>query len=49
MPRRSRTPWGAIDSLASTLEIPVNLLTNTYFKCLDEVNSIWNQLMSVSQ
>ena len=44
-----RADWGAIDSLASTLEIPVNLLTNTYFKCLDEINGIWNQLMGTQQ
>ena len=40
-----RADWPAIGSLAGELEIPVNLLTNTYFQCLEEVNGIWAQLM----
>lgn len=40
-----RADWSTIGSMAETLEIPVNLLTNTYFQCLGEVNSIWKQLM----
>lgn len=44
-----RADWGAIGKLAEQLEIPVNLLTNTYFQCLDEVNGIWRQLMETSE
>ena len=43
-----RADWAAIGDLADTLEIPVNLLTNTYFQCLGEVNSIWKQLTETS-
>ena len=44
-----RADWKAIGELADTLEIPVALLTNTYFQCLGEVDSIWNQLMETSE
>ena len=44
-----RADWAAIGDLADTLEIPVNLLTNTYFQCLGEVDSIWRQLMETSE
>ena len=40
-----RADWTAIGKLAETLGIPVNLLTNTYFHCLEEVGNIWRQLM----
>lgn len=43
-----RADWASIGALAEELEIPVNLLTNTYFKCLEEVNSIWRQLMGAA-
>lgn len=42
-----RADWGAIESLAATLEISVDRLTATYFQCLEEVNDIWRQLMEV--
>ena len=44
-----RADWAAIGNLADTLEIPVNLLTNTYFQCLGEVNSVWKQLMEAGE
>lgn len=40
-----RADWTAIGSLAETLGIPVERLTNTYFRCLEEVSGIWQQLM----
>ena len=43
-----RADWQSIGRLARELEIPVNLLTSTYFNCLDEVNGIWAQLMEVN-
>lgn len=43
-----RADWAAIGDLAGELGIPVNLLTNSYFQCLEEVNGIWGQLMSTS-
>lgn len=43
-----RADWAAIDKLAAALGIPVDQLTNIYFKCLDEVNSTWQQLMEAS-
>ena len=43
-----RADWSAIGSLAEELNIPVDQLTDTYFRCLEEVNTIWQQLMEVS-
>lgn len=43
-----RADWAAIGSQAEELDIPVNLLTDTYFRCLDEVNETWRQLMETS-
>lgn len=43
-----RADWTAIGRLADTLEIPLNLLTSTYFKCLEEVESTWQQLMEAN-
>ncbi|WP_201754704.1 HDOD domain-containing protein [Pseudoflavonifractor sp. 60] len=40
-----RADWKVIGDLAEALEIPVNLLTNTYFHCLGDVNNIWRSLM----
>ena len=42
-----RADWGAIEAMAKELEISVDLLTNTYFQCLEEVNDIWRQLIEV--
>ena len=39
-----RADWPEISRLAEELGIPLNLLTNTYFQCLEEVNGIWQQL-----
>ena len=44
-----RADWSAIGQLAEELHIPIDQLTNTYFQCLDEVNNIWQQLMSVQE
>lgn len=44
-----RADWKAIGELAETLEIPVALLTNTYFQCLSEVENTWRQLMETSE
>jgi len=41
-----RADWSAIGKLTKELSIPVDLLTGTYFRCLEEVNAIWNQLMT---
>ena len=43
-----RADWSAIGSLAEELNIPVDQLTDTYFRCLEEVNTIWQQLMEVN-
>ena len=43
-----RADWTAIGRLAETLGIPVDQLTNTYFRCLEEVGNIWRQLMGES-
>lgn len=43
-----RADWGAISQLAEELGIPQDVLTDSYFKCLDEVNSVWSQLMEVN-
>ncbi len=43
-----RADWASIDRLAGQIGIPVNRITNTYFKCLEEVNTTWQQLMEVS-
>ena len=44
----TQTARRELGSLAGELGIPVNLLTNSYFQCLEEVNGIWGQLMSTS-
>jgi len=43
-----RADWKEITRLAEELSIPTELLTNVYFECVNEVDSIWNQLMEVS-
>ena len=37
-----------ITRLAEELSIPTEQLTTVYFKCVNEVNSIWSQLMEVA-
>ncbi|MCI9155662.1 MAG: HDOD domain-containing protein [Lawsonibacter sp.] len=44
-----RADWKVIGDLAESLDIPVNLLTNTYFQCLNEVETLWNSLMETSE
>lgn len=44
-----RADWKAIGDLADALEIPVNLLTNTYFQCLSDVDSMWRSLTETSE
>lgn len=41
-----RADWTAIGTLAGKLEIPTNLLTSVYFNCMEEVNTIWRQLIN---
>ena len=41
-----RADWTAIGTLAEKLEIPTNLLTSVYFNCMEEVNTIWRQLIN---
>lgn len=36
--------WGKITSLANELGIPNNLLTSVYFICMENVNTLWEQL-----
>lgn len=43
-----RADWPGISRLAEELGIPMNLLTDAYFKCMEEVNTIWAQLMEVT-
>ena len=44
-----RADWGAIEAMAKELEISVDLLTNTYFNCLNEVDTLWRSLMETSE
>lgn len=44
-----RADWKVIGDLADSLNIPVNLLTNTYFQCLNEVDAMWNSLMETGE
>ena len=44
-----RADWKVIGDLADSLNIPVNLLTNTYFNCLNEVDTLWRSLMETSE
>ena len=43
-----RADWKEITRLAEKLSIPTEQLTNAYFRCVNEVNNIWSQLMEVS-
>ena len=36
--------WGAIASLAEKLNIEDSKLTSTYFSCMEDVNTLWEQL-----
>lgn len=39
-----RADWSKIDELAEKLEIPTNLLTSIYFRCMEEVNQTWKEI-----
>lgn len=39
-----RADWPSITALAEELGVPNNLLTNIYFVCVENVNTIWTQL-----
>lgn len=41
-----KADWARVDALADQIEIPTNLLTSLYFKCMDSVNLLWKQLTS---
>lgn len=43
-----RADWKEITRLAEKLGVPTEQLTNVYFKCVSEVNTIWSQLMEAS-
>ena len=36
--------WSAISSYAKELGIPDQMITNTYFNCVESVNALWEQL-----
>jgi EAL and modified HD-GYP domain-containing signal transduction protein len=40
--------WGKISSLAEQLGIPNGILTSVYFVCMENVNTIWEQLTNAS-
>ena len=44
----NRADWNAINRQAEELGIPRDQLADTYFRCLDEVDAIWRQLMDNS-
>ena len=43
-----KADWKHITQYAEELGIPSNKLTNIYFNCMEEVNSIWDQMMNSS-
>ena len=36
--------WNGVAAATEALGIPANLLTGTYFACVDDVNRIWTQV-----
>ena len=40
--------WNAITSYAEELGIPNQVITNTYFTCMEDVNFLWDQLNHTS-
>ena len=36
--------WEKINSLAEELGIPDNMMTSVYFICMENVNTLWEQL-----
>ena len=43
-----RADWAAIGEQAKELGLPEDQLADIYFRCVDEVNRIWQQLMDTS-
>ena len=43
-----RADWAAIGAQAEELGLPGDQLADIYFRCVDEVNRIWQQLMDTS-
>ena len=43
-----RADWSEINRLGEELGLPMDRLPTIYFQCLDEVNSIWQQIMEVN-
>lgn len=43
-----RGDWPTINECAETLGMPTEVITETYFSCLEEINNIWKGLMSVA-
>ncbi len=41
--------WDESFALAETLKLPMEEITNIYFECVSEVNSIWNDLIEEEQ
>ena len=41
-----RADWTAINYLGAELGLPMDRLPEIYFQCLDEVNHVWQQLIS---
>lgn len=41
-----RADWNSVNEQAQVLNIPTNLLTSLYFSCLDDADSIWNDITS---
>ena len=44
-----RADWAEINRLGEELGLPMDRLPTIYFQCLDEVNSIWQQIMEVNE
>ena len=44
-----RADWAEISRLGEELGVPMDRLPTIYFQCLDEVNTIWKQIMDVSE
>ena len=41
--------WPGMSNCAQSLGIPVELLTKTYFECVENVNHTWSELMAPIQ
>ncbi len=39
-----KADWNKVSKLAEELGVPTNLLTSLYFKCMDNVNTMWRDL-----